>query len=307
MISYLIFYKILQLFAVMLLGFALVKLRLVRSDDSVVLSKLCLYVLLPATVLSSFDIALTEDIRNGLLLSFAAAILIHLLLLLFDLLYRRLFRAGSVERASVMYSNAGVLIIPIVSYALGAEWVIYSCAFLSVQIVFLWTHGARLFERGEGIPFKKILLNPNILVIALGLVLLCCGIRLPAFVAEITFSLGNMIGNVGMLIAGMTIAKINPREMMRDKRLYVASAVRLLVIPLVLLGIIKLALLLLPVANAEKLLLISFLACITPSAATVMQFAQLHQQDEALAVAVNAFTALVGMLTMPLLVALYFL
>ncbi len=307
MISYLIFYKIVQLFAVMLLGFALVKLKIVKSSDSLVLSKICLYLLLPATVLSSFDIALTGEIKSGLLLSFASAIAIHTVLLLFDFLYKKLFRAQSVERASVMYPNAGILIIPIVSYALGKEWVIYSCAYLSVQIVFLWTHGVGLFSKERGFSFKKIILNPNIIAVILGAVLLLFGLRLPTFVSEITSSLGGMIGNVGMLIAGMTIANISFKDIMKDKRLYSVSALRLVIIPLVLLAIIRLALLVIPVANAENILLISFLACITPSAATVMQFAQIYNNDEPLAVSVNAFTALVGMATMPLLVFLYFL
>ena len=40
----------------------------------------------------------------------------------------------AVEKASMIYSNAGNLIIPIVTAVLGKEWVIYSSAFLSVQL-----------------------------------------------------------------------------------------------------------------------------------------------------------------------------
>ena len=307
MISYLITYKMMQLFVIMLLGFTLVKLKIVTSEQSVVLSKLCLYLFLPATVLSSFDVDLTRDIKSGLLLAFGAAIIIHLVLLLLDILYKKVGKAGSVERASAMYSNAGVLIIPIVSYALGGEWVIFSCAFLSVQIVFLWTHGVRLFSEEAGSNLKKILLNVNILTIALGALMMLFGLRLPSFVSEVTLSLGNMIGPIGMLIAGMTIANVNFREMLRNKRLYAVSAIRLLIIPAILLGIIKLSLFALPFANAESILLISFLACITPSATTVVQFAQIYKSDENFAVSINAFTALAGMATMPLFVALYFL
>ena len=307
MISYLIFYKIMQLFAVMVLGFLLVKLRIVKSEDSVVLSKLCLFLLLPATVLSSFDIDLTDEIQSGLFLAFGAAILMHLILFFLDFLYKRLLSAGSVERASAMYSNAGILIVPIVSYALGKEWVVYSCAFMSVQIIFLWTHGVRMFSREEKPSIKKIVFNPNIIAISIGILLTLFGLRLPKFASEVISSLGSMIGNVGMLVAGMTLARVNFIEVLKNKRLYLVSVIRLAVIPLILLGAIKLALMFLPMANAENILLISFLASITPAAATVMQFAQIHKVDEELAASVNAFTTLVGMATMPALVALYFL
>ena len=45
MIPLLLLYKIGQLFAVMVLGFVLVKARVVRSEDSVVLSRISLYLL----------------------------------------------------------------------------------------------------------------------------------------------------------------------------------------------------------------------------------------------------------------------
>ena len=80
---------------------------------------------------------------------------------------------------------------------------------------------------------------------------------------------------------------------------------RLVVLPAVSLGLAKLTLLAFPNMNFENILLVSFLATITPSAATVVQFAQIHKNDEKLAVAINVLTTLVSLVTMPLFVALY--
>ena len=60
--------------------------------------------------------------------------------------------------------NAGNLIVPIVTYVLGEEWVIYSSAFLIVQLVFLWTHGVRLFS-DDKLSIKKIILNVNMIAV----------------------------------------------------------------------------------------------------------------------------------------------
>ena len=48
MIAQLLSYKILQLFLIMALGFIFVKTRLMKSEDIVVLSKLSLYLFMPA-------------------------------------------------------------------------------------------------------------------------------------------------------------------------------------------------------------------------------------------------------------------
>ena len=307
MIPGLLLYKIMQLFAIMILGFLIVKFKIVKSSDSLILSKISLYLLMPASILSAFDIELTGEVAQGFVLAISVAIGLHFVFLIIDLVYKKLLRASSVERASVMYSNAGNLIFPIVSFVLGDEWVIYSCAFLIVQLTFLWTHGVNLFSDDKRFHFKKILLNINLITIAIGLVLMICRIRLPAFVSEVTSSVGGMLGTVGMLIAGMTMASVDLKSAVKNARLYLVLFMRMIFTPAVSLLILRAVLLFVKIDNAESILLVPFLACITPSAATVMQFAQIHKKEPELAVSVNVASALVSIATMPLFVWLYFL
>ncbi len=203
-----------------------------------------------------------------------------------------------------MYSNAGNLIIPIVSFVLGNEWIVFSTAFLSVQLLFLWSHGIRLFSSNEKFDIKKVLFNVNIIAIAIGLVIMLFGWRLPTFVKDITFSFGDMLGTVGMLIAGILAANIDFKKILTDKRMYRVIFVRMVVCPVIILCVLKL-LSLIPVIDGEKILLISFLASITPAAATVMQFAQINNNDAEYATAINIFTTIVCVLTMQLFVMLF--
>jgi predicted permease len=78
----------------------------------------------------------------------------------------------------------------------------------------------------------------------------------------------------------------------------------MVVYPLITLGVLKLVALI-PIADADKILLISYLASITPVASTVMQFAQIHDLDAEYATAINIFTTVACVLTMPLFVMLY--
>ena len=52
-------------------------------------------------------------------------------------------------------------------------------------------------------------------------------------------------------------------------------------------------------------LLVSYLAMIAPSAATVMMMASVYKKDAAYASAINALTTVVSAFTIPLMVALY--
>ncbi|MBR2471184.1 MAG: AEC family transporter [Clostridia bacterium] len=296
-----LFYKILQLFAVMVCGFAVVKLKVVKSGDSTLLSKLCLYLFMPAAILNAFDMDITPEILSGILVSVLVAVLAHILLLVIDAIYKKC-GAGAVERTSVMYPNAGNLVIPIVSFVLGPEWVIYTCAYMSVQQILIWTHGAGMYKK-ENISIKKIVFNPNIIAIMIGVVMIAFSLRLPAFAKEVVSSLGTMVGNAGMLIAGMLAAKLDFGKALKEKRLYIVMFMRLILCPLLIFGVIKAVAVFVP--DMDNVLLISYIACMTPPAATVLQFAQVNETDVDFAVSVNIIATIMCIATMPLLVMLY--
>ena len=304
-IPYLLLYKIAQLFLVMMIGFALVKFRVVKPKHSVALSRLALYLLMPSSILNAFNVEMTSEIMVGLGLAFAVGLVLHLLFLGLDQIFAKVGRGTTVERASIMYSNSINIIIPIVGFVLGDEWIIYSLGYMSVQLFFTWSHGVGLFDHSKGINLKKIFLNPNIIAILIGLYLVTMRVRLPEFVTDITSSFGGVLGYIGMLIAGMRAAGLDFKKMAKYPRLYITTAMRVIVCPLLSLAVLILIRFIVKIPNTTEILLVSFLATMTPSAATVMQLAQIHDTEIEYSVAINIMTTIVACVTMPLLVLLY--
>lgn len=126
---------------------------------------------------------------------------------------------------------------------MGQEWVLYGCVFMSVQLIFLWTHCKKIISRESSYDWKKIVLNIN------------------------------MISTV-------------------------------VVVPLIALLLIKLSHLAGISQDAPKIMLIVFLAVITPSASTVTQMCQVYGNDSKYASAINVITTLSAIVTMPVMVLL---
>ena len=173
---------------------------------------------------------------------------------------------------------------------------------MSVQQILIWTHGAGMYKK-ENISIKKIVFNPNIIAIMIGVVMIAFSLRLPAFAKEVVSSLGTMVGNAGMLIAGMLAAKLDFGKALKEKRLYIVMFMRLILCPLLIFGVIKAVAVFVP--DMDNVLLISYIACMTPPAATVLQFAQVNETDVDFAVSVNIIATIMCIATMPLLVMLY--
>ncbi len=81
----------------------------------------------------------------------------------------------------------------------------------------------------------------------------------------------------------------------------------MLVIPLIALFLIKISHLATLSADAQKIMLIVFLAVITPSASTVTQMCQVYGNDAHYASAINVVTTLCAIVTMPFYGAVVFL
>ena len=301
-ISILLMEQIAQLFLMIFMGFLIVKMKLVRDDDSKVLSKIILYLIIPCVIIKAFQVDYTSETVRGLLMALAASVMTQVLLLFIISLLGRFLHLNEVELTSVYYSNSGNLIVPIVTFVLGPEWVLYGCVFMCVQLIFLWTHGKKILSREASFDWKKIILNINMISIGIGVVLFFTRIRLPEIIGDTFQSVGNMIGPASMIVTGMLFAGMDLKRIFISKRVYFISFLRLILIPLISLFLLKISHLASFSADGNKILLIVFLAIITPSASTVTQMCQVYGNDSQYASAINVVTTLFSILTMPLMV-----
>lgn len=297
--------KILSMALMMLIGAILVRFGILRADDSRVLSALSLYIILPCVILTSFQVDFTAEVRSGLLLALTAAAIIHIALILLNTLLGRLLRLDAVEQVSIIYSNAGNLIVPLVTALLGKDQVIYCCAFICVQMILLWSHGKTLLCGEKGIDIRKIVTNINMIAILIGIALLLTGLRFPAIIEDTLESMSAMVGPAAMLITGMIIGGHSVKALLHNRRLWLTTVLRLVAVPLLVLIFLKFSGIAQTVPGGREVLLVTFLAVITPSASTITQLAQVYGQDADYAGSINVLTTILCIVTMPVMVALY--
>ena len=304
-LSILLMEQIAKLFIMIFMGYAIVKMGFLKDEDSKVLSTLVLYLIVPCVILNAFQVDYTSEKVKELLLVFAASVLLQVILLAAVWGAGKVLKLNEVETTSIYYSNSGNLIVPLVTFILGKEWVLYGCVFMSVQLVFLWTHGKNTISREGKWDWKKIVFNVNMISVFAGVVLFFTKIRLPEIVDQALSSVGSMIGPASMIVTGMLIAEMNLRNIFENVKVYFISFLRLVVIPVISLAILKISGLVNIHPDGKKLLLIVFLAVITPSASTITQMCQVYGNDSKYASAINVMTTLLSIITMPLMVLLY--
>ena len=304
-ISILLMEEIIKLFVIMFMGYAVVKAGLMKSSESRSVSVILVYLVIPCVIIKAFQVDYTPDVQKGLFLAIAAAVAIHILFLLITVPLKRIFRLDVIEQATSIYSNAGILVIPLVQELLGQDYVIYSSAYIAVQLILLWTQGKNMLCEEEKLEWKKVFLNVNIISIIAGIVLFLFRIKLPSGVQDVLGMMNNMIGPLGMLLAGMAIAEVPLKTVFTRKRNYLPVALRLLLYPVLGLLLMKTIQMVVNMEDSRQILLTVYLACVTPACASVTSMAQLYEKDAAYASSLYVLTTFLSIATMPVMVYLY--
>lgn len=304
-ISILLAEKIAQLFLILLMGYLVVRVGLLKPEDSRVLSVIMVYLVMPCMILNAFQIDNTPEVRTGIAYSFVVAGIMHLLFLALTALLKKPLKLDVIERCAVIYSNASALVIPLLQATLGSEYVVYSCGFIIVQLVLLWTHASSLLQGSSALDWKKVLTNINMIAIVAGALLYWFRVVLPAPLQNTMSTVGNMMGPMGMLLAGMAIAEKPLREVFCTRRNYLPTVLRLVVCPLVVLVLLWVCHASSWVADGKNILMTVYLAAITPACATVTSMAQLYDRDAAHSSALYVLTTLLSIVSMPVMIGLF--
>lgn len=304
-ISFLLFKQIAQFFIMIIMGYTLVKLKIVKSEDSKVLSMVCLYLIMPCVIINSFLIDFTPEKLKGLGLAVGVAIVIHFVAWIFIKILGKVLNFNPVEKASVMYSNAANMVIPVVMSVLGDEWVLYSSAFVSVQLVLLWTHCKSMLSNEKGFELKKIYTNINLIAIFIGVLLFITKIHIPSVLQGTLKSVGGTVAPISMIITGMIMAGAELKKVFSNGRIYLVLFFRMIFFPFIVFLIIYFTGITKVIDNGAMILLVTFIATITPTASSITQMAQVYGNNEQYAGAINIMTTVASIITMPIMVALY--
>ena len=305
--AFLLFQKIASLFLCIAAGFILVKSGLVKSGDSRILTVVNLYIVIPCMIIQAFQIDLTKDILVGFVFAFALAVAEQIVLILLARAGAGPMRLNNVERASLIYSNAGNLNFPLILALMGPEWIIFASTYVCMQTFFIWTHGVSLISGQSIRDWKKILGNVNVISVLIGFAMMVTGLRLPGILAEAVDSLASTVGPMSMVIIGMVMAGVDLKKALSGGRIFLLAFLKLIVLPLLIMLLLRISQVETLVPNGDGIVYILFLAVCAPSGVMVTQLAQLYDAEAEAAASINVVTTLLCIASMPLMTWLYYL
>ncbi len=292
-----VFQQTLTMAIYMLVGFALFKGGKITKEGSKSLANLLVWLIIPAVIINSFCVELSLEKLRALGLS---ALLAAVALAVSAAISHFAFKKSPVDNFAAAFSNCGFMGIPLVRAGFGDEAVFLLVGFVVLLNLLQWTYGAALLKGDKGaVSLKGVLLNPITVGTAVGVVLFVTGLgsRLPGVLGGAIGGLAALNSPVAMLVLGIYMAQTSLKETVMSPRLYVLSAVRLLLIPAVTLALLTP----LPVDLTMKYVIL--LGASAPVGANVAVYAQLYGKDYSYACRTVVLSTVLSILTLPVLVA----
>lgn len=232
------------LFIIVVLGYALCKLGYMGEDFDRKLSSIVVDVTCPLLILSSVMGESLPD-RTLILPLLGVGFLTYVLLLVFGFFVPRLIAADRDDQGMIgfalMFANVGFIGYPIVSSIFGAKAVFYAALLNMPNTFFIFTAGVMLVK-GEYSVRKlnlKLLFSPAMIAAFVAALLVALDVHTPEIVARPVTMVGNITVPAALMIIGSSMARLPLHDIIGSPKVYVASVVRLGVVPVSLYFLFK--------------------------------------------------------------------
>ncbi|MBQ2923470.1 MAG: AEC family transporter [Tyzzerella sp.] len=242
-------WQMMVLFSLILMGYVVAKVKVVPENSATVLSKLENNLFVPALVLGTFVENFTvEKLSTAwklFLVSFAICIVMMFLAIAVakccskDQYIRNIYTYG------LAFSNFGFMgnaVVSAVFPEIFLEYLIFTMPLWTM--IYMWGVPCLLIPSEEGKQTIKTRLksfaNPMFAAMVIGVVIGLSGIQLPNFLSTAVNVTGSCMSPIAMMLTGITIANMDVKKVLSIKSIYVVSIIRLLVFPLIFIGVFKL-------------------------------------------------------------------
>ena len=228
-------------FLIMLIGYICRKIGVFGETTGKMISGIVINIGNPALIIASGMNPETLENKGKLLLTLAVALIFFVIMFVIAELLPRVLRADREDygayQVMTIFSNIGFMGYPLLDAMYGSEAVIHAAIFNLLYSVLIYTYGiGKMQTSGQRQKLNwRQFLNIGVVSCVIAVVLYITSVPVPLIFEDTATRIGAITGPLSMLVIGDSLAQIRLKELFTDVRLLIFSAVKLLLMPALLL------------------------------------------------------------------------
>lgn len=288
------------LFVYLVVGIYVNKKGLITKENQSKLIDLVLIVFMPCMIVNSFQQEINKQVIQtaGIIIGMAFIVAIMAYLLGKVFYYKYPYGKRVIMQYGTIVNNSGFIGLPLAGELYGDIGLFYASFFLIPNRIFMWSVGISLFDKTEEKGrWKKVVFNPNIIAVGIGILRCILKIEFPYFIDYSLSKIGGIVSPLSMIIVGAIIADVDMKKIF-DKSVFYISFIRLAILPVITMGLAKLFQLDSTVAGVALVL------TAMPVGTTTALLAAKYNADVDFASKCVFVTTLLSLITVPILLML---
>ena len=297
-----VFTQVSVLMLMIAVGFIAAKTGIMTEAGAACCTDIALIIATPCVIIKSLMRRFDAAVMKSLLLAVALTLLVQVLMITLGTL---LLRSKDLKRQRTLrfgsnFANCGFMSLPLQEVMLGADVTLYGSAYVIMFNLVVWSYGVYLISGDKRyIQPKKLFVNPGIAGLLIGLIIFVFSVPVPQVLSSTVNYLAAIYTPLPMLIIGYHLSKTNVLKAFKDIKCIAAVILRLLVYPLVSLGVLYLL-------GVRGTLLVSVIISLSApvAAVTTMFSSKFGGGDTALSVDMVSLSTVLSIITMPAVITL---
>ena len=294
--------SVLSLFIMILVGVYSSKRKIITPAINKALTDILIQVALPFMIVTSFMFTYDDTIKSNIIKTFFYSLIAYVIVIIISYLLIIPIKNDkkTILHFANVFTNTGYVGFPILNSIYGAEGVIYGSIFNMFFVIFVWTYGLKLFEGHLGKKKIKqeiinIFLNPSIIAVIIGIIIMILDIQLPEALLSSMNSIGNMTGPISMIIIGVILSNVRVRKHLKDWTIYYGITTKLIIIP------IFIYLVFLSLGDISKASITVIIMTAMPASTMTSILGESYDKEKEYAAIIVSTTTLLSLITVPIL------
>ena len=297
--------QMLVLFIFMALGFFLNKKRLLPLDDSVVLSKLETYAFVPCLVFSVFyKYCTVENFKQKWTYMLYGAAVMAVSLPIGIVLAKFFAKDGYLKKiytysfAVANFSFMGnAVVLGVFGEKVLFDYMIFTLP-LNLYVYSIGTASLIPTEKGGKLSVKTFV-NPIFIALILGAVCGLLSVPLPKFITTAISSAGACMSSLAMLLTGFVIGGYSLKTLASDKKVYLASVIRLIILPSAFMAVLLL------LKTDKDIIRVALCATAMPLGLNTVVFPAAYGGDTTPGAGMTLVSHLISVITIPVMFSIF--
>lgn len=292
------------LFIIVVLGYVLCKLGYMGDKFDQKLSAIVIDITCPALILSSVMGDVLPD-RTLILPLLGVGFLTYFILLVFGFFVPRLITKNHDDQGMIgfalMFANVGFIGYPIVSSIFGPKAIFYAALLNMPNTFFIFTAGVMLVKGEYSIRQlnTKVLFSPAMIAAFAAALIVALNLHTPDLIARPITMVGNITVPAALMVIGSSMARLPLKQIIGSWKVYVSSAVRLVVVPVSLYFLFRVC------GVSDAINDINTVVIAMPVASFGTMFCMKYGRNPALMTEITFITTVASILTIPLITMLF--